>query len=344
MDDLNLQEIAAYGQDTGKGNLLGIQPFMRRLDYASETSFHTRLTSYFRLAADRGWINARTVVVLPEYLGTWLVAAGESAAAISAPTIEQAMRSLVLGHLPSFAGQMLRAKEKNRVNASLFRLKAPEMARIYSAVFSSLAKEYQTTIVAGSILLPNPQVIDGQVVPGKGNLYNTSFVFHPDGRADQRIARKSFPTADERPFVDAAPVNDLPVFETPAGRLGVLVCADSWFPEAYQCLRSQNVDLLAVPSASSPAAVWDKPWKGYSGWPETPDIDRADILSLTERQAWEKYAIAGRIASAGAKAGINVFLFGDLWDLDFGGGRWRVVCGEMNIEGSDGPALVNLWL
>ena len=182
MDDLRLQEIAAYGQDAGRGNLLGIQPFMRRADYASEAAFYARLNDYFHLAAERGWLNPRALVVLPEYLGTWLVAAGESPSATASTTIQQAMRSLVLAHLPSFAGQMLRAKEKNRVNASLFRLKAAGMANIYTTVFSRLAKEYQTTLVAGSILLPNPRVVDGRRAarrrqPGK------RFLRFPPGRA-----------------------------------------------------------------------------------------------------------------------------------------------------------------
>lgn len=344
MDDLPLQEIAAFGQDGGRGNLLGIQPFMRSLDYASEAAFYERLSGYFQIAAERGWINPRTVVVLPEYLGTWLVAAGESSNAIASPAIAQAMRSLVLRHPLPFLGGFLRANEKNRANASLFRLKANSMARIYTTAFSRLAKEYAATIVAGSILLPEPRVADGKVLAGSGPLYNTSFVFRPDGLADSKIARKCYPTADELDFVTPAQAADLPVFDTPAGRLGVLVCADSWFADAYQALKSQNADLLAVPSASAPASCWNAPWKGYSGWPEPPEIDRADIQAVTERQAWEKYALSWRIAGSGASAGVNVFLYGDLWDLDFGGGRWRVVRGELNIEGEAGPAIVNLWL
>ncbi len=342
MDDY--LEIAAYGQDTGRGNLLGIQPFVTGRDYASEAAFFEKIDSYFQVAAGRGWINPRTVVVLPEYLGTWLVAAGESPAVITSADINQAMRGLMLRHLPAFAGQVLRAKEKNRVNASLFRLKAASMAQIYQTVFSHLAKAYDATIVAGSILLPEPKVSDGCVTAGQGSLYNASFLFHPDGRADPNIARKSFPTSDELPFVATAPIADLPVFDTPAGRLGVLVCADSWFTEAYQTLKAQNVELLVVPSASFPGEVWNQPWHGYSGWPEPPEVDKADILAITERQAWEKYAISMRIASAGARAGMNVFLYGKIWDLDFGGGRWRLICGEMNVEGSEGPAMINLWL
>lgn len=344
MDILRLQEIAAFGEDSGNRNLLGMQPYMERRDYASEDAFYAKISAYFRAAAERGWITPRTIVVLPEYLGTWLVVAGEADAVYTAPTIARAMRELVARRLPAFLAQLLRSNEKNRVEASLFRLKAERMASIYNNVFSQLAKEYRATVAAGSILLPEPRVVDGKATAGTGSLYNAALVFHPDGRADSGIARKCFPTADEVSFVASAPVSELPVFDTPAGRLGLLVCADSWFAEPYQRLKDQQVELLAVPSASSPAAGWDQPWKGYSGWPEPPEVERADIHTLTERQAWGKYAMAGRAASAGVKAGINVFLYGDLWDLDFGGGRWRIVRGEMNIEGEAGPAIINLWL
>jgi hypothetical protein len=344
METENLREIADHGQDAGCGNLLGIQPHMRGVDYASEETFYKKLKGYFQVAAQKGWIGERTIAVLPEYLGTWLVAAGESPAALSAPAIQGAMTSLVLRHALPFASQVLRAKEADRVKASLFRLKAGEMARIYQTVFSRLAKEYKTTIVAGSILLPEPRVKDGQITPTKGHLYNTSFVFRPDGAVEPRFSLKIFPIQDELPFVATAPLESLPVFDTPAGKLGVLVCADSWYPEPYQRLKDQGVELIAVPSASSPAAVWDQPWGGYSGFPAPADVDTRDYKTLTERQAWGKYALAGRIGCTGARAGINLFLYGDLWDLDFGGGHWRLVKGELNIEGGTGPALINLWL
>jgi hypothetical protein len=254
------------------------------------------------------------------------------------------MTSLVLRNLPSFTRDVLFAKEQDRVKASLFRMKASEMARIYQSVFSRLAKEFRVTIAAGSILLPEPRVVDGQILPGNGRLYNCAFVFRPDGTVEPHISLKIFPIKEELPFVAPAPVDSLPVFETPAGKLGVLVCADSWYPEPYRRLKEQGVELIAVPSASSPAQVWDQPWQGYNGFRAPADVDARDYHSLTERQAWGKYALAGRIASSEARAGINVFLYGDLWDLDFGGGRWRLVKGDMNIEGGAGAALVNLWL
>jgi predicted amidohydrolase len=343
MDELDLTEISEHGQDSGRGNLLGMQPYMRREDYASEAAFEQKIRSYFVLAQEKGRINARTVAVLPEYTGTWLVTAGEHPSVYTAATIAQAVRPIVLRHLGPFLLELARAKESDRASAALFRVKAERMAQIYHSVFARLARTFGLTIAAGSIVLPDPRVIDGAVRAGKGALYNTAFLFHPDGRADARFARKLYPIEMEKHFTTPNPAADLPVFDTPAGKLGVLVCADSWYPEAYQQIQAQGAELIAVPSASSHGEMWEQPWLGYNGRTAPADVDPSDVGRLTEGEAWGKYALAGRIG--GARAGINVFLYGELWDLAFDGGLWRMVCGTVDIEGRrSGPALINLWL
>jgi N-carbamoylputrescine amidase len=44
------------------------------------------------------------------------------------------------------------------------------------------------------------------------------------------------------------PGRELPVFDTPLGRIGVLVCYDAWFPEAARTLALQGAQILCVPS------------------------------------------------------------------------------------------------
>jgi predicted amidohydrolase len=346
LDDALGAESVELGSPSRRGNLLGIQPWMRVTDYASEEAFFARLETYFRAAVEKGWIGEKTIVLLPEYLGTWLVAAEESAAVFAAPTLASAMRQLITSHLGAFAREFLFAHEKQRVEASLFRLKAVEMARIYQTVFSRLAKQFALTLVAGSILLPDPYVERGQVQAGTGPLYNTCAVFRPDGRAEPRLVKKIFPTAGEKPFVRAARVETLPVFETPAGKLGVLICADSWFPEAVEKMRALGAEILAVPSAVLPGEDWGQLWQGYSGYPEPEDVDREDIRRLNEEQAWDKYALEGRFARSGAAFGMNIFFCGDLWDLTAPcAGRWKMIAGQsMRKASREGAALINLNL
>jgi predicted amidohydrolase len=46
------------------------------------------------------------------------------------------------------------------------------------------------------------------------------------------------------------PGDGFPVFDTEAGRLGVLICYDRWFPEAWRMLALQGAEVICVPNAS----------------------------------------------------------------------------------------------
>jgi hypothetical protein len=74
-------------------------------------------------------------------------------------------------------------------------------------------------------------------------------------------------------------------------------------------------------------------------------VDSSDEGRLREGEAWGKYALAGRLAESGARAGINVFLRGHLWDLG-ADGRACAVLGDTRhtCARTDGGAIVNLWL
>ncbi|MFQ5633377.1 MAG: carbon-nitrogen hydrolase, partial [bacterium] len=223
---LFLQEIAEFGVAGGLGNLVGIQPYMLPVDYASEEHFFRKITGYFDAAEKKGWLHKNTIVVLPEYLGAWLVAAGEKRAVYQAANIEAAMQTMVLSNLFSFLKTLPFAKGKDVIKDSVFRMKAASMAQIYHNVFSRLAQQYAVTIVAGSIVLPAPRIREGQLTVGDRELYNVSVVYRSDGTPYQRLVKKVFPINDELPFTARSAADSLPVFETPAGKLGVLICAD----------------------------------------------------------------------------------------------------------------------
>jgi N-carbamoylputrescine amidase len=44
------------------------------------------------------------------------------------------------------------------------------------------------------------------------------------------------------------PGQELPVFDTPLGRIGLLICYDAWFPEAARTLALKGAQMLCVPS------------------------------------------------------------------------------------------------
>lgn len=344
-NQLQSVEMIERGDESQRGNLLGIQPFMTTADYISGESFFAKLNSYLEIANQKGWVNERTIVIWPEYIGTWLVIAGEGPRVYDAKNLNSAMFVLALRHLPQLALNLISAKEKDKLAASLFRIKSVNMAALYHSTFSALAKKYSVTMVAGSILLPSPKVCDDQLMIGDGPLYNASAVYKPDGLICPNLAYKLFPIASELDFMSAAPTNEsFPTFETPAGRLGVMVCADSWYPEPYQKLKNQNVDFIAVPSYIPESDVWDKPWQGYTGASAPEDVDQTDVGRLTEGQGWMRYALSGRIQQANAKSGLTVFLRGSLWNLHTDGRSILTVDGGAMEVKSDEAAIINLWL
>jgi predicted amidohydrolase len=338
-------EMIEHGIRGQRGNLLGVQPYMNVSDYSSGDSFFAKLDFYLNAASQKGWINERAVVVFPEYIGTWLICANERASFFEKKKLQDAMSLLAVNHIFRLIGAFIASKEKDRLTASLFRVKARETAALYHSTFSALAKKYSVTIVAGSIMLPSPEVKAGVVVAGQGPLYNACAVFRSDGLAYPDLVRKSFPVDTELSFAACAPINELPVFETPAGKLGVLICADSFYPEAYAQLKDRGVEMIAVPSYEMEDGVWNKPWGGYNGAPAPDDVDKNDVGKISEADAWHKYALAGRLEQAGAKYGVNVFLRGSLWDLGTDGPSLISTGAGQFIEAkSDGDAILNLWL
>lgn len=342
---LKLAEIRAFGTDTGRGNLLGIQPFMETTDYLSETAFAAKIGGYLAVASEQRWLGPRTIVVLPEMLGTWLIVADEDIGVTQAASITTALRLMARHHALGVFSRVLFAREKNRLAASIFRVKARRMAEIYTRVFGILAETYEVTVVAGSLVLPNPRVEDGVLQVGNGPLYNTTAVFRPDGKVHDTLVRKVVLIDREQPFVTAGLEQELPVFVTPAGRLGVLICADSWFPGLYKILEEGGAEMLAVPSYLAPDAAWEQAWGGYNGAAPPPDVDTTHVGQISEGQAWLTYALPRRLGATSMTHGLIVFLRGRLWDLGADGHTILRHGSEVHEAGHyDGAALINCWL
>ncbi len=333
------------GANVGKGNLVGIQPYMMPIDYSSEEAFYNKTKSYLLSAKQKSVLNSKSIVVFPEYYSSWLVAINEKESVYFDRSSEKALQTVVLSNFFSFFYNFLNApKVTDKIKYSLFATKSEAMAAVYVNTFSKLAKEYNVTIVAGSILLKNPKIVDNQIVIQSGPLYNISAVFGPNGQLNPNLIKKVYPIIDELPFVCKSNVNDIPVFNTPAGKLGVLICADSWNTACYNVLKSKGVQILAVPSYSALDNAWALPWNGYSGT-ETPKDAKKDLQIITEGEAWHRYAMAGRAKKEGnILKGINVFLRGKIWDLGSDGATIMLSDSASKAYTVDGPTLSVVWL
>lgn len=76
-------------------------------------------------------------------------------------------------------------------------------------------------------------------------LYNSAVAFGPDGYLGHY--RKVHLWDREPRFFEPGDFG-FPVFETPYGRIGALICYDNWFPEAYRSCALKGADLICLPT------------------------------------------------------------------------------------------------
>jgi nitrilase len=81
-------------------------------------------------------------------------------------------------------------------------------------------------------------------------LFNTVVVIGPNGTLLNRH-RKLMPTNPERMVWGMGDASGLKVVDTPAGRLGTLICWESYMPLARYALYAQNIDIYVAPTWDS---------------------------------------------------------------------------------------------
>jgi len=333
--------VRQYGE-RGARAIVAVEPALAARDYASGDRLRERLGGYLDTARREGMLAPASIALFPEHVGTWLVAAHAPAFAYRARSLSGASIALILDDPIGFAIAFAASKEKDRSAAALFRARGERMARDYQATFGALAKEFGVTVIAGSIALQNPAIVNGAIRTRSGPIYNVSAVFRPDGSVHPTLVFKRHPIPAELAFVSPG-VQPTPAFETPIGRVGVLVCADAWHPELYDELARRKVGAVAVPAYIAEDGAWTKIWGGYVT-AEPGDVARADIGALREGDAWRKYAMPARIRTLRADLGATAFLRGGPWDLG-ADGRTLAVTGGRSFVGErlDGGVVSVVW-
>jgi len=100
--------------------------------------------------------------------------------------------------------------------------------------FSELAITYNINIITGSM----PEIKDEL-------LYNVGYICKRDGSKDRY--EKLHVTPDEAKVWGMQGGNELKTFDTDCGKVGVLICYDSEFPELSRILAEEGMDILFVP-------------------------------------------------------------------------------------------------
>ncbi|MDY7561280.1 carbon-nitrogen hydrolase family protein [Pseudomonas sp. 10B1] len=349
LSDLRIQLTVNEGQPREHGNLLGIQTELSPSDYQSRDHLRRKLAAYLQQARDLGLINSKTIVILPEHVGTWLFVSGEKDQLYQSTTVKEAMNWLSVSNPLRFLYALYQAKGRNRFDDAYLRMNAQAMARDYQTLFGGLAKTFGVTLVAGSIVLPDPSISEGQLHIGSGALYNSSVVFGSDGLPIGQPQRQVYPSFTERDYIKPAANTDLNVIDTPAGRLGVLVGSDSWYPDNYAQLNAKGAELIAVPAFVAGNGLWSKPWRGFRS-ASTPASTSLKPGEISEGDAWHQLTLTGVEPASTAHAGLSVFMRGQFWDKGSSGhsfaSRHSLTGGDQFSDDQPGhiARLINLWL
>ena len=341
LSDLRIELALSEGVPADHGNLLGVEPLLFPGDYQNLHRLHRKLAAYLEQARAQGLVNARTIVILPEHIGTWLWARGEKNELYQVTQRRDAWQWLELSNPISYGLAMLGAEGDDwRADAHL-RMKAQQMASDYQQLFGGLAREFGVTLVAGSIVLPSPYVERGTLRVGSGALYNSSLVFAGDGSVLGQPLRQQHPDSEVRRFIDSGIDQPLQVLQTPAGRLGVLIGSDSWYPSNQQQLANQRVQLIANPAFLGGKGSWTGPWRGNRHQPLAAGL-AFKPGEVSEARAWQQLTLN---ANPAGTSSMSVFLRGRFWDVAAEGQGFANRAG-LNLSGNSahGARLLNLWL
>jgi predicted amidohydrolase len=127
--------------------------------------------------------------------------------------------------------------------ARMVRKNSDDFYDLYVKTFGSLARQYETAILGGSLYLYDPET---------ASVRHRSYLFDIDGAVLGYSEKLNLGYAEKEL---AQPGSDLPVLDTRFGRVGVLIGQDIMYPELARLLAIQGADLLiGIAAAAGPAA------------------------------------------------------------------------------------------
>lgn len=180
LTDLRTEIEELGGPADWHGNLLSLNPALYPNDYSSPQQLSRKLDNILLQARDNALLTPETVVILPAQIGTWLLLSHERPQVYSARSLDEVKLDLTLNNPLRLLRTWLFTDDASW-NELLLRMKAQQAADDYLKVFAALARKYAVTLHAGSITLPSPQLLDGRIVTGYGELQVFGLTFASDG-------------------------------------------------------------------------------------------------------------------------------------------------------------------
>ena len=260
-----------------RGNLVAIQLRAGLEDYASNDAFRRRMTGLMEKAAKKVDFNLPTIVCYPETVGLWLSFVPEVYEQIKdCKTIIEALIKGIPQNLPRFLGACWRYKTV--AVRTIFLETALEAEAVYRDTFSGLARRFGCYLQAGTLYVPP---IEDEPVKGRHMLskkvYNTAYLFGPNGLCLQRVPKRNLsPPLELRFGFTPGDKTELQPIDTPLGRLGMLICYDGFHEMLVEDYDSKGVQVILSPSHS------DRGWEKPAGFNK----------SITVGEAWERHGLA----------------------------------------------------
>ncbi len=298
----------------GTIQLIAVQMKLDINDFYSQQSFEEKIKNLMKEVDKKRNPEFPALVVFPEDVGLMLLAQDQKETLNDVATIEEAIKKMTMKYfLPAC---WYRLKYKISWVPALYYYHNNIIAKTYFDTFSIMAREHQVYLVAGSTLLPHYQIDDGQVFyqenPLGPEIYNTSYLFGPDGKVIGYQDKVYLLEIEREEGLHLTPGNieDIEVFHTEIGSLGIAVCLDAFKEDVVSRLRDQQADILIQPSANS--KLWDR--QQQEEWLESSH-------KYTYRLKYFKYAV-------------NPMMNGQLFNLSFFG-QSSIISNEEKSSGKD---------
>lgn len=114
--------------------------------------------------------------------------------------------------------------------------------KTYLDKYQALAKECNINIVPGTIVELHDAGTENE------RLLNVAYFIDNKGEIAGKYVKKNLWGPIERLHLTSSSMDPHPAFDTPLGKVGILVCWDLAFPEAFRELISQGAKLIIIPT------------------------------------------------------------------------------------------------
>lgn len=294
--------IQTNGENRKYGNLIAMQTSFFWTDFASEDVIEKRVNELLSAGKSAGIFDKKTIVVFPEHLGSGLVFLDEQSKVFQEDSLSKSLQLIAGRHKEDLINFPASPNAKRPVWDSIFRWKSKRMATALQNIFSKAAKAYSIPILAGSIILPGPKIVRGELsVDTKQPLYNISVCFGADGRIMEPMVKKTVLSEWEELLVEKGDINQNRVWVVPGWKVAVFLGEEVFSEPLYDKLKGRPLDGMVASAFGNP---YGKP-ENLQRYITEP------VSGMSEKDIWIKHGMIKYIQKTRAMDLIQVFSMGN---------------------------------